>query len=79
MSYQQAKNALLSVRRDIRFFTRAAFDVIQRDRATARRIAAAGGDVSEFFKNAETVRGAFYQKNGGCYCALLEILSAAGC
>lgn len=79
MSYNDAKNALLSVRHDARHLTRAAFAVIVRDRETARKIAEDGGDVSEFYTGSETQKTAFYVKNGGAYCALLEILSSAGC
>lgn len=48
------------------------------DKAIAKKIAMAEGNVQDFYKMSETSKTKFYLENGGAYCALLEILIAYG-
>ena len=74
--YRKIKSELQKAERKekIPYFSRRTLEIILNDRDMAAEIFANGGDVQQFYSGSKTLQTDFYNKNGGAYCVLLEIL-----
>lgn len=75
MNYKDIKEELKKYVSNVKYFDKKTFEIILRDRKTAKEILESGGSVQEFYKNSETAKTRFYLENGGAYCQLLTIIS----
>ena len=75
MDYKAIKEELKKRHKNIKGFTKAAFDIIVADRQTAADLAENGGDVQAFYRQSATSKTDFYINNGGAYCELISILA----
>lgn len=74
MDYKEAKKRLSEKMSSTKYFTKKTFDTILADRIKAKEIAENIGDVQAFYRESNTARTDFYQKNSGAYCQLLSLL-----
>lgn len=73
--YTELKNALLRQGQSVDYFTQETLEIIISDRLSAAKVAASGGNTQEFWRESDTEKTDFYNKNSCAYCVLLELLS----
>ena len=72
--YQEIKNGLSREGQSTKYFTEKVLETIIVDRLSSAKLAAACADAQEFWRNSETQKTDFYNKNSCAFCVLQELL-----
>lgn len=79
-TFEEMKKALTEKRQNIKGFNKDFYKIFCKEMETAQKAIEEanenGGNfnITEFWQGSETHKTYFYNNNGACYCALLEIL-----
>lgn len=77
MNYETAVKELSSKTKNLSYFNEDVYNIILKDRDKAIEVLTNNQDVSAFYRDSETHKTEFYNKNSPAYCHLLSVLESA--